>query len=478
LSVRRRRVVLLVILGAALIDTAAEFRSCAHDPRPQDVQQIADHAVALDLDKPYARDDYRFLDHAVGSASIVQLGESLHITQEFPRIRLRLIEYLHEQLGFDTLALEGSLTQTWLAQEQLYRSHDVTRAQEMAWFRLWRTEPMRELMTYVDATQRTSTPLYLTSFDIQIGQSSAFSDGEDVIATLFTALHAFGPPPNAAREADWRVALTPVIRCAVSPEGFAAHRDAALAAVDAIGAWIDAIGPQVAAQRPAAHATALRMIPDNFRDDIELCMHAATWQMTRDELNANNAVKLRDQLSAAHEIILWAHHSHVAYDSTHRNIVSMGERIHARMPGDVYTIGLFAGGGRVIDGALFGERDLPSTRRFGVERLLQAVDRDAYFIDLKSLPTTDPQAGWLVPDSARMEVFGRRPTVLAKDFDGAIYVARVHPADFIDSAVGRWVLRALGFVEAHFIGVAILLVTGVGWLIWAIARRIRRWLRR
>ena len=175
---RRRTVIVLIIVGAAVVDTGAGLMSCAHDPRPEDVQQIAQRAVALDLDKPYAADDYKFLDHAIGSASIVQLGESLHITQEFPRIRVRFIEFLHEQLGFDTLALEGSLTQAWLAEESLYRS-DIGRAQELAWFRLWRTEPMRELMAYVYVTQSTATPLHLTSFDIEIGRSSASSDGDD-----------------------------------------------------------------------------------------------------------------------------------------------------------------------------------------------------------------------------------------------------------------------------------------------------------
>jgi erythromycin esterase-like protein len=220
------------------------------------------------------------------------------------------------------------------------------------------------------------------------------------------------------------------------------------------------------------------MISDNFRNNIELCTQAAgdlsVWQVTRDQLNADTALALRDRVSAGHKIILWAHHSHVMYNSTHRNVVSMGERLHTRIPTELYTVGLFAGGGRVIDGALFGERDLPSTRRFGVERLLQAVDRDMYFVDLKSLPTTDPQAGWLTEDTSRFEVFSARPTVLAKDFDGAIYVAHVHQAEFTDSVAARWILRLLGFVEAHFIGVGILLLISIGWLIVAVIRTIAR----
>ena len=475
--------ILAVVVGAALIDTAAEFRSCAHDPRPQDVAELARHAVVLDLDAPYRREDYQFLDRAIGSASIVQLGESLHITQELPRIRLQVIRYLHEQLGFDTLALEGSLTQAWLAQEYFYRSHDpidtkIDRAREMAWFRLWRTQPMRELMAYVEATQHTPHPLYLTSFDVEIGQSSAFGNGEDIVPVLFTALEAFGPPPDPTREATWHAALEAMIGCMSNPDAFVAkHADVSTAA-DEIGAWIDAIAPVASTQRPPGHVAALRMIAANIRDHIELCSHVQTWQGTRDKLNAATALKLRERISASHRILLWAHHSHVAYNSTGRNIVSMGEHLHAQLGADLYTIGVFAGGGRIIAADLFGERDLPSTRTFGVERLLQAVYHDAYFVDLKTLPTIDPHAGWLIEDTSRLEALSHRSTVLAKDFDGAIYIAHVHPAAIMDSFVARWVLRIFGFVVQHVIGVAILLVIGLGWAIWALARWIRRRLRR
>jgi hypothetical protein len=121
------------------------------------------------------------------------------------RARLRVVQYLHEELGFDTLALEGSLTQTWLAQEHLYRSTDparVARAQEIAWFMLWRTPAMREVMAYVDATRTTPHPLYLTSFDIQVGTSAANQGGPGIVTDLFAALRAYGPPPDPGRELE------------------------------------------------------------------------------------------------------------------------------------------------------------------------------------------------------------------------------------------------------------------------------------
>jgi predicted aspartyl protease len=61
----------------------------------------------MDLAKPYRASDYAFLKDAIGNRSIVQLGESMHMSRELPLARLYVLKFLHEELGFDTLALEG-----------------------------------------------------------------------------------------------------------------------------------------------------------------------------------------------------------------------------------------------------------------------------------------------------------------------------------------------------------------------------------
>jgi erythromycin esterase len=465
-----------VVCAAALIDLAAGWSSCSTAPRREDVAILTARAAALDLDRPYAAADYKFLDTAIGSASIVQLGESLHLTDEFPRARLRVIQYLHEQLGFDTLALEGSLTQSWLAQEHLDRStapQRIARAQELAWFVLWQTAAMRKVMAYVDATRSTPRPLYLTSFDVQVGMSAAYQGEPRIVNDLLDALRVYGPPPDPAREPALRRGLSAIIRCSGLATG--ANREAAQRAVDELAAWITAIAPRV---EPTAHAAALGMIPDNLRDNIELCVRTAgareMWQETRDVLNARTALKLRDRLSSTRRVILWAHHSHVVHNATGAHVPSMGQHLRDQLGREVYTVGTFAGAGRVFDGALFGERDLPSIVQVGVERMLGAVDRPAYFVDVSRLPTDDPSAGWLVEQRSRFETVSRRPTILAKDFDGAIYLARVHPGAFSDAVAVRWLLRIWGFIIEHALGLAIVIVASlvagiraIGcWLLW------------
>src|SRR5262249_22788790 len=57
----------------------------------------------------YTSKAYDFLGAYVGRRSLVQVGESIHVTDEFPRVRLQVVRYLHEELGFDVIAFEGSL---------------------------------------------------------------------------------------------------------------------------------------------------------------------------------------------------------------------------------------------------------------------------------------------------------------------------------------------------------------------------------
>jgi erythromycin esterase-like protein len=249
-----------------------------------------------------------------------------------------------------------------------------------------------------------------------------------------------------------------------------AAKQPALAAIDSLQRWIEQIAPVVARERPATHVAALRLIPDTLRDHVTLCEHATTWQKTRDELNAENALLLRDRVSATHKIILWAHHSHVSYNSVGDRIPSMGQHIRQRVGRSVYTIGLFAGGGRFLDVAPLSVHDLPSIKKVGVERLLASAGSPSYFINLLTLPVDDASAGWLVPQRSRMEGRWTRSTVLARDFDGAIYLQTVSPGTGMVADGPMLVLRIFGFFVQHVIGTAIVLAS---WAVWLAIRVVR-----
>jgi erythromycin esterase len=408
----------------------------------------------INLGREYRESDFAFLGAVLKDRSIVQLGESIHVTKEFPQVRTRLVRFLHEELGYDVIALEGSAVDAWMAQDLIFQASDrspagrretAERAQQAAWFALWNTEPMLELMEYVVESQASKKPLYLTSFDIQPGNTRPFGgNAKAAIAALLKAASRYAPAAEPA--GPWDDAIAPYLGCYRSgkvplPE----QKQGAVAAVQQLDRWLASIAPAVATSTSAMHAAALRRIPETLRQAVELCERVTaapadrrrrTYQEVRDELNAKNAIAIRD-MSPSHKAILWAHHSHVNHNSTGKSTPSMGQRLLAIAGAELYTVGLFAGRGdaMAVDDDMcppLQVRQIVEGDRFGVESLLAAQSPVDYFIDLSGMKPEDPSnAGWFAASSSRMEIGGTLPTALAKDFHAAIFVHEVHHVELL-----------------------------------------------
>lgn len=462
----------------------AAIVSCSPGSHPL-APELEARVHPIDLTKPYQAADYAFLKGAIGDHNIVQLGESIHVTQEFPRARLRLVQYLHEEMGFDVLAFEGSLIDAWLAQDYIYHSHlseqqTATQAMKLAFFGLWQTDAMREVMQYVVRTQATAHPLYLSDFDIQPGMGRINRGATAATGAFLEALRAYDPSVSSDQLDRWRTALGSVLSCD-APAG----AELPLAAIED---WIGKTAAKVATQRPEIHAAALRLAPSYIRARIEHCREVReaggsrrTYQIARDRLNAVNALALRDTISKSHRILLWAHHSHVNHNTSGRGIPSMGQHLLAAAPDALYTVGLFAGGGSAYDAfsldqsgflGLFPKR-LRSKEDYGIENSLAQVSGQDFFADFTASGKL-PDA-WLTPSFARAETSQKMPLILARDFNAAIYIQSVHPADLrLFPAWLSLLFRVGGLLLQHPFIFGTLAVACVALLTRSLIRRLRK----
>ncbi len=79
---------------------------------PQGVSWLKAHAIPFDtaeLNKPLT--DLNFLKSVIGDARIVALGEATHGTHEFFQMKHRMLEFLVEEMGFTTFAMEAGYSQ-------------------------------------------------------------------------------------------------------------------------------------------------------------------------------------------------------------------------------------------------------------------------------------------------------------------------------------------------------------------------------
>ena len=380
--------------------------------------------------KPYRSGDYGFLDKLVHGKSIVQLGEAVHVTREFPLVKLSLIQYLHEEKGFDLLAFEGSLLQAWIAQDLMYLQRNdeadiAAQVQELALFPLYQSAEMRRVIEYVIASQSTENPLYLTSFDVQHARCRAFQGSiESAVESFVGALQRHNPTFYSSFITRWRTA-----------EGLQMRNQSDLEAlIEDIELWISGISHQVGVASGLIHAKALSCIPLSLRNGFRLFEKdeaGGEYGEFREYISARNVLELRNCVSESGKVMVWAHHRHVSRNSTSKNGCSMGYYLSQTTGDELLTIGLFAGGGHAFE---VNDRKFPylvprrlrPSREYGVERQLSAASTHDFLLDLLPLSVLD--SAWSEATFSRIETRQRCPTSLAGDFDAAIFIQTVHPA--------------------------------------------------
>jgi len=110
--------------------------------------------------------DLAFLGPLLGDRRVVQLGESSHGIAEFNWMKVRLIKFLHERLGYDVIAFESPMTDCDAAGETAAKESPENTMRSCI-FGVWHTDEVLALFDYIRKTQATPRPLRLTGFDNQ-----------------------------------------------------------------------------------------------------------------------------------------------------------------------------------------------------------------------------------------------------------------------------------------------------------------------
>jgi erythromycin esterase len=109
------------------------------------------------------------LNKVLAKKKIVALGENFHGVREYNRIKLEMIQYLHEQMGFNVLAIESDLAMNYFA--NAYRDQiDDTLILKQAVTPVWHTQHHLELIAYLKAHPQ----LQLIGFDMLTKRPVAF----------------------------------------------------------------------------------------------------------------------------------------------------------------------------------------------------------------------------------------------------------------------------------------------------------------
>ncbi len=114
-----------------------------------------------------------FLKEELRNADIILLGEPYHQAKYYP-VKIQLVKYLHDQLGFGVIAFESGLFQMEMVNADIKSGEETFSAFEKGLFPIWTsTYEFEELYGYLDSLKSVGSSMEIAGFDCQVSGSNA-----------------------------------------------------------------------------------------------------------------------------------------------------------------------------------------------------------------------------------------------------------------------------------------------------------------
>jgi erythromycin esterase len=371
--------------------------------------------------------DLQCLKQYLENRTLVQLGESSHYTKEYSQVKIRIIKFLHEQLGFDVIAFESGFFECFYTNENIL-NFSVTDAIKNSIFSIWGT-PMIDLFTYIKATQSTSHPLTLAGFDCQY--TSAYFSISKRPGLLFDLISKVDIRyANEVRNFD---SLTTIKFKSSSFPYSTQYKDSIKAGYSRLNSFID-----------QHYDSLILFYPDNpvyplilkqsvsstlaFLDELLFYLYNDIFKYyaVRDSAMAANVVFLKEKLYPQKKTIIWAHNYHIA-KSGYPHAVNpdskvMGVYLAEKYGSELYTIGLYMLRGTTRDnnGNII-HVPLPVSSN-SLEGILYQIRKKYFFVDLLHQSYSEGNKWMYNPVSAKSYGYANESMVLRNVYDGIIFL--------------------------------------------------------
>ncbi|MEO5818481.1 MAG: erythromycin esterase family protein [Gemmatimonadaceae bacterium] len=363
--------------------------------------------------------DLHFLAPLLTNKRIVQLGESSHGVGEFTMAKVRLIRYLHEELGYDVVAFESPIHECERAQKNS-ASLSPDALMRGCINAVWQSDEALPLFAYVKSTQASDRPLVIAGFDVQATYTK-----RSVRSGLLQAAVASVDTSYArrVRQIDSAVLTNPT-------QTFAAAN--LIAFYDSLVVFLRSNRRAIEAAHPDDPTLALIAQQTAASAGFLVRMQAASVSpgQIRDRGMAENLDFLLNELYPGKKVVVWAHNAHIRHlekpDAVARSSRNMGSWVADRHRPELYTIGLYMyrGSGADNDRTPY---PIVQSQSGSFESILHQAPWRYTFVDF-SKEQRERGSEWIWTAVNALE-WGRQPDrfIPRDEYDGVLFIDTVHP---------------------------------------------------
>ena len=384
--------------------------------------------------------DLQFFKTVLRDRRIVQLGESGHGVAEFNHAKVRLIKFLHQQMGFDVIAFESGLYECYAANNAVVRAPDMSALTLMrsCIFGVWHTDEVLPLFEYIKSTQGTARPLTLAGFDTQMSSAIGVSTRPAFFAELVRAVE-----PGRATEVQNTDQLHITNLYGGGSSNYATAQQARLTEFygglelffqqhrDALAARFGASAPIVAERAAFSMLRYMEQMRAGFAPRPD---PYTTGGAIRDFGMANNLTFLANDLYPDKKIMVWAHNFHIRHDNTAAEFhlqPTMGQWIRERFRDQLYTVGLYMNQGTAASNSRQVYPISPAQEN-SMEWIMTSVGAPVLFMDFLK---QERVAGndWMFESTWQRE-WGQNPPfrlIPRNQYDGVLFIESVRAPSYI-----------------------------------------------
>jgi erythromycin esterase-like protein len=371
---------------------------------------------------------------AVGGKTIVMMGEAIHFTSEISRTRDVLVRNLHEGGNFNLLLFEGSPIDFWIAEEEYFSSKkDVLSSsdfQKNALLGFWQNDEIRSVIDYALRSQSGEgiSDLYLSSYDVQIGQGRRFARGRSVFETLISLLRKRDKRISAA-DADAILFLEGLVSC--ERKGFPDSDEDYSKAEMGIDALSRVVARTVKTATSDLHEKTLTLLPKMAGYSLEFCR--AAQDSSRDSAEVRDdwsSQQFKDLFSSLNQkAMVWAHSAYIRQSADRDGRMSFGGYLRSAFPDEIFAIHFTGADGRAIaftDAKGVEIQPIETTllpiEKVSLEAKLARLSATDFFITSEKLPLEIGKR-----EATRREPGGSMAVDPRKDFDGYYFIREISP---------------------------------------------------
>ena len=381
--------------------------------------------IPLDKYSLNLNDQLSVLGEAIGESRIVLLGENGHGVADFTEIKVKLIEWLHKEKGFDVLVFESGFFECGF----VWKNIDSLSPREALYSSLrypFQHKELLPLFEYIKIQSNTQHPLVLAGMDIQ-------EQGLDTEARL-----NYIDDMSKNFSENFQSNLKEIDRKIFQLEKNGGLEDdvCQFSAIykDSITSIYNKASQQTKVWDKWMFILSSGLV-DKFsvrgNAEINNRPRGSRYSEIRDEWMAKAVSALADSIDGERKVVVYLHNDHGRYgplDANKRKNKSAGMYLKELYPNsdDVFSVGFFMGHGEVTDNGRnlrMVEPDSTGT----IESFLAKENPNASYVILKG-NTNDSVVQWSNSEQSYARMGFRPQTMIpAEEFDALIYIDSVRP---------------------------------------------------